>query len=79
MILKKSKNRRFRSLSKTGSEITEHVSTVAMQDRRTINSELYITDCFPLVFQKICQKRSRGRIILHQNVRAHAAARTNGY
>lgn len=60
--------------------ITGHVSTVALEDRRTVNAEWYTTVCLPQVLQNVREKRPRGRIILHQdNARAHTAARTTEY
>ena len=55
--------------------ITGHVSTVALEDRRTVNAEWYTTVCLPQVFQNVREKRPRGRIILHHdNARPHSAA-----
>lgn len=54
---------------------TGHVSTVALEDKRNVNSEWYTTVCLPWIFQHVREKRPKGRIISQQdNARAHLAA-----
>lgn len=57
-----------------------HVATITLEDRRTVNSEWYTTQCLPQVFQKIKENRPKASlrgICLHiDNATAHSAART---
>nr|XP_012227307.1 PREDICTED: uncharacterized protein LOC105675080 [Linepithema humile] len=60
-------------------ERTDHVVTVPLEDRRTVNAEWY-TICLPIVFKKVREKRPRGRIILHQdNAPSHNASQTSEF
>jgi len=59
---------------------TGHVATIPLEDRRTVNAEWYTTICLPTVFQKVREKRPRGRIILHQDdAPSHNAAQTSEF
>jgi len=48
--------------SKTG-----HISTVALEDRKTVNSDWYTTICLPEVFSELRKNQSKRRIILHHD------------
>ena len=56
---------------------TGHVAIVALEQRRTVNSEWYTYFCLPVVFQEIWKTTRRRRITLHHdNVRSHTSAQT---
>jgi histone-lysine N-methyltransferase SETMAR len=60
--------------------ITGHVATVALEDRKTVNSEWYTTICLPHVFEVIRKKSKKRRIILHHdNASSHTAAPTMAF
>ncbi|XP_076220821.1 uncharacterized protein LOC143174228, partial [Nomia melanderi] len=57
---------------------TGHVATVALEDRRTVNSDWYTTICLPEVFGEIRKKNRRRRIILqHDNASLYISAQTS--
>lgn len=57
-----------------------HVVTVPVVERRTTNSEWYVTIYLPQAFGKIKETNSRRRIILHQgNASLHAFAETMSF
>lgn len=61
--------------SKTGP-----VCTIPLQEQKTVNAEWYTTVCLPSVFEKVREKRPRGRILLHQdNASAHTAKQTMSF
>jgi [histone H3]-lysine36 N-dimethyltransferase SETMAR len=54
-----------------------HVATIALEDRRTVTSDWYITVCLPQVITKLRQNNPQRRVILHQdNASAHTAQKT---
>lgn len=60
--------------------ITGHVATVALEQRRTINSEWYTTICLPEVIEKIRQNKQKRRIILHHdNASSHTSTETKEF
>lgn len=46
---------------------TGHLVTVALEYRKTVNSELYATICLPIVYGEIRKTNMNCRIILYQN------------
>jgi [histone H3]-lysine36 N-dimethyltransferase SETMAR len=59
---------------------TGHVATVALEQRRTVNSEWYTTICLPEVFKEMREKNKRRRIILHHdNASSHTSRQTNEF
>lgn len=60
--------------------ITGHVATVALEQRRTVNSEWYTTICLPEVIGEIRKKQKKRRIILHHdNASSHTSAQTKEF
>ena len=60
--------------------IKNHVATVALQQRRTINSELYVTIRLPEVIREIRRNQKQRRIIFHHdNASAHTSAPTKEF
>jgi Transposase. len=56
---------------------TGHVASVALEDRRTVNSDWYTSICLPEVIAKIRRNNVKRRIIVHHdNASAHTAQRT---
>ena len=57
-----------------------HIATVALQDRRTVNADWYVSQCLPQVFAAWCRRsrnsRLRGLLLHHDNASAHTAAAT---
>lgn len=57
-----------------------HVATVPLQNRRTVNSEWYVRECLPKVFEAVTSKRprtsTRGLLLHHDNASSHTAAQT---
>ena len=57
---------------------TGHVAIVALEQRRTVNSEWYITICLPTVVQEIRKTNRRRRITLHHdNASSHTSEKPN--
>ncbi|XP_015599901.1 histone-lysine N-methyltransferase SETMAR-like [Cephus cinctus] len=55
--------------------ITGHVATIALEQRKSVNSEWYTTICLPEVIGEIRKKQKKRRIILHHdNARSHTSA-----
>ena len=64
-----------RSLEKRG-----HVATIALEDRRTINTERYNIVCLPQIIAELRKSNSKRRIILHHdNASSHSARQTIEY
>ena len=60
--------------------IKGHVATVALEQRRTVNSEWYTTICLPEVIREIRKNQKQRRIILHHdNASAHTSAQTKEF
>ena len=60
--------------------ITGHVTTVPLEQRRTVNSEWYTSICLPEVFTKIRETNHRRRIILHHdNASSHTSGQTKTF
>lgn len=60
--------------------ITGHVATVALEQRRTVNSEWYTTICLPVVIGEIRKTQKKRRIILHHdNASSHTSAQTKEF
>lgn len=57
-----------------------HVATIELEDRRTVNSDWYVSICLPRVFQEIENQRARtglrGLLLHHDNASAHTAVNT---
>ncbi|GFS39038.1 hypothetical protein NPIL_552311, partial [Nephila pilipes] len=59
--------------------INGHVATVALEQRRTVNSEWYTTICLPEVIGEIRKKQKNRRIILHHdNASSHTSTHPSG-
>ena len=59
---------------------TRHVAIVPLEQRRTVNSELYTTICLSVVFQEIRKTNRRRRITLqHDNASSHTSAQTTAF
>ncbi|GFS79745.1 uncharacterized protein NPIL_406641 [Nephila pilipes] len=60
--------------------INGHVATVALEQRRTVNSEWYTTICLPEVIGEIRKKQKNRRIILHHdNASSHTSTQTKAF
>ncbi|GFU37417.1 techylectin-5A [Nephila pilipes] len=60
--------------------INDHVATVALEQRRTVNSEWYTTICLPEVIGEIRKKQKNRRIILHHdNASSHTSTQTKAF
>ncbi|GFT06853.1 mariner transposase, partial [Nephila pilipes] len=60
--------------------INGHVATVALEQRRTVNSEWYMTICLPEVIGEIRKKQKNRRIILHHdNASSHTSTQTKAF
>lgn len=60
--------------------INGHVATVALEQRRTVNSEWYTTICLPEVIGEIRKKQRNRRIILHHdNASSHTSTQTKAF
>ena len=59
---------------------TGHLITVPLEERKTVTSDWYVTNCLPKVMEAWCQRRPRTatRVMLlhHDNAPAHTATRT---
>ena len=56
---------------------TGHVTTVALEDRRTVNTDWYTTICLPEVINELRRTNRNRRIILHHdNASCHTARQT---
>lgn len=59
---------------------TGHVATVALENRRTVNSDWYTTICLPEVIDELRKNNRKRRIILHHdNASSHTARQTNDF
>ena len=59
------------------SSVTGHVTTVALEDRRTVNTDWYTTICLPKVINELRRTNRNHRIILyHDNASCHTARQT---
>ncbi|GBP62604.1 hypothetical protein EVAR_47041_1 [Eumeta japonica] len=57
--------------------INGHVVTVLLENRKTVDSELYRSKCFLEIFEEIRKNKRLRRIILrHENASCHASAET---
>ena len=57
-----------------------HVAIVPLEQRRTVNSEWYITICLPIAFQEIRKSNRLRRITLHHdNASSHTSAQTTTF
>ncbi|GFU40787.1 putative mariner transposase [Nephila pilipes] len=60
--------------------INGHVATVALEQRRMVNSEWYMTICLPEVIGEIRKKQKNRRIILHRdNASSHTSTQTKAF
>ena len=55
---------------------TRHVATVALEDRRTVNTDWYTTICLPEVINELRRTNRNRRIILHYDASCHTARQT---
>ena len=56
---------------------TGHVTTVALEDRRTVNTDWYTTICLPEIINELHRTNRNRRIILHHdNASCHTARQT---
>ena len=57
-----------------------HVTTIPLEDRKTVTADWYVNHCVPKVFQAWCTQRPqtgvRGLLLHHDNASAHTAAVT---
>ena len=57
---------------------TRHVTTVALKDRRTVNTNWYTTICLSEIINELCRTNRNRRIILHHdNDSCHTARQTD--
>ena len=60
--------------------VTGHVTTVALEDQKTVTANWYTTICLPKVIEEIRKHNMRRRIILHHdNASSHTATQTVNY
>ena len=58
---------------------TDHVTTVSLEQRTSVNSEWYTTMCLPEVFGEIRKRNKRRRINVHHgNVSSYISTQTSG-
>ena len=58
---------------------TDHVTTVSLEQRTSVNSEWYTTMCLPEVFGEIRKRNKRRRINVHHgNASSHISTQTSG-
>ena len=56
---------------------TGHVATVALEDRRTVNTDWYTIICLPKVINELCRTNRNRRIIFHHdNASCHITCQT---
>lgn len=61
-------------------QITGHVASVALEDRRTVNADWYVTTCLPEVLRELRKSNPKRRVIIHHdNASAHTAAVTKAF
>ena len=59
---------------------TGHVAIVPVEQRRTVNSEWYITICLPVAFQEVRKiNRQRRNTLHHDNASSHTSAQTTAF
>ncbi|XP_052753346.1 histone-lysine N-methyltransferase SETMAR-like [Galleria mellonella] len=59
---------------------TGHYATIVLEDRKTVTAEWYSNNCLPRVLEKVREKRTRSRILLHHdNASSHTARQTIDY
>lgn len=60
-------------------EKIEHVATVPLEQRKTVNSELYIATCLLVVFQEIIKTNRRSQISHLDNASSRTSAQTTSF
>ena len=57
-----------------------HVTTIRLEDRKTVTADWYVNHCLPKIFQAWCKRHPRmgvcGLLLHHDNASAHTAAVT---
>ena len=59
---------------------TGHITTIPLEERRTVTADWYVHQCLPQVLHAVCTRRPKSSITLHHdNAPAHTAAATREF